>query len=431
MLYTLALTSNKINNIITTDLLFNIQNISLFIISVSSLFSCIYYNTLNASSDGFNIDKVIIPFDVLMPVVGFHATIDFFITKTYDLKLHHIFVLGIIFYNYYYSVVPSDRFIFLYPLLKTEISSIFYVLKHWIPKNSYIYNINLLLFFCTFFKFRIYDFYYELINNQQHFIESINKYYSKTNYFTYYILLVSCFGLFFLNIYWFLILCKIAYKTITKFVNINTHIICHYLCSYIYYVNIPVSFYIYSNHPHEKNILDIFGVISLSISSYMYHYDIYNRLNTNKITEYINPDKKNIILFFNDNIFINLRGFLIVVTSYYNSPHFINTTIFSSIFHIFSMYHVINNIFYLLSNYNDAKNRFLNIHNTLTGIPIALDSILVFANSSTEIAIPILVVHITMVIIFIVDPFYKLSHFVYHLLLIAQNYYLCLSIVNS
>jgi len=196
-------------------------------------------------------------------------------------------------------------------------------------------------------------------------------------------------------------------------------------------VNIPVSFYIYSNHPHEKNILDIFGVISLSISSYMYHYDIYNRLNTNKITEYINPDKKNIILFFNDNIFINLRGFLIVVTSYYNSPHFINTTIFSSIFHIFSMYHVINNIFYLLSNYNDAKNRFLNIHNTLTGIPIALDSILVFANSSTEIAIPILVVHITMVIIFIVDPFYKLSHFVYHLLLIAQNYYLCLSIVNS
>ena len=54
---------------------------------------------------------------------------------------------------------------FLYTLLKTEISSIFYVLKYWLPKKSSIYNINLILFYSSFFKFRILDYYYEIIYN--------------------------------------------------------------------------------------------------------------------------------------------------------------------------------------------------------------------------------------------------------------------------
>jgi hypothetical protein len=426
----LAFTSKyKLNNIKVEDLLFHIQNASLFIISISSLFACLYYNMHDVTGDGVVIDKVIRPFDLLIPVVGVHASIDFFVTKSYDLKLHHVFVLVIIFYNYYHNVVAEDKITFLYPLLKTEISSIFYVLKYCLPKNSIMYNINNLLFYGAFLKFRVYDYYYELISNQNSF--DIVSTYSQPNYYTYTILVASCWGLYLLNIYWFLIITKIAYKSIAKIISIDTDMMCHYLCSYIYWVNIPLSFYIYSNNPHEKNMLDMFGVISLSISSYMYHYDIYNRLYKNEIKSYINPDKKNIILFFNDNIFINLRSFLIIATNYYNHPLFIPVIIISGSFHIFSMYYIVTNIFNFLINYDDEKGLFINRHNILTGIPIAVDVAFICANSSLEIAMPFLLVHITMAFLFIIEPFYKLTHVAFHTLLIAQNYYVCSSSIKS
>jgi len=46
---------------------------------------------------------------------------------------------------------------------------------------------------------------------------------------------------------------------------------------------------------------------------------------------------------------------------------------------------------------------------------------------SQEIAIPFLLTNIGIVLLFIVEPFYKLTHVAFHLLLIVQNYYLCLS----
>ena len=55
---------------------------------------------------------------------------------------------------------------------------------------------------------------------------------------------------------------------------ITPDMLCHLLCSYIHWINIPVAFYIYSYNPNDKNMLDMVGVTTLSISSYIYHYDI-------------------------------------------------------------------------------------------------------------------------------------------------------------
>jgi hypothetical protein len=149
------------------DVALNIQNGMLFLLSVSSLFSCLYYNINSYYSSDYALDikNVSRPFDLLMPFVTIHAFTDLFLTKSTDLKIHHFSVLGVLFYNYYYNVSETDRFPIIYSLLKTEISSIFYVLKYWLPKNTLAYDINSALFYLGFLKFRIIDLYFDLVNN--------------------------------------------------------------------------------------------------------------------------------------------------------------------------------------------------------------------------------------------------------------------------
>jgi hypothetical protein len=264
-----------------------------------------------------------------MPIVGCHALIDFFATSSYSLKLHHLCIFGIILYNYYYNVLSSDRFIFIYPLLKTEISSIFYAAKYYLPKNTFAYTINNLLFYTAFAKFRIWDYYYEILYLHGPFNMVIQKY-SQTDNILSSILILSCYGLYILNIYWFLILNKILYKTVvTKMSFINTDQMCHLLCSYIHWINIPVCIYLYSYNPQPKYMFDMIGITSLSISSYLYHYDIYSRLSNKTIDCYIIPTMDNIVLFFDDNIFIQIRSLLTVFTNYYNTKYFTSIALFS------------------------------------------------------------------------------------------------------
>lgn len=420
---------NKYN--LNATLIEDIQNSSLFIISIVAFLSYLNYNLQpiwyqnidNEVIDNFGGGAFSKPYDILLPFVVVHASIDFFINKSYDLKLHHLCVIGIYFYNMYNNVSTEYRFMFLYPLLNTEISSIFYVLKFWLPNKSFIYNLNTILFYLSFFKFRIYDFYYKIIQNNFCFYTIFQKY-SNSDYSSY-VLLLSCYILYILNIYWFLIMNKILYKIFAK--NINTDKICHLLCSYMHWVNIPLSFYIYSYKPNEKYLFDIIGITILTISSYKYHYDIYTRLHDKQIEEYNIPTKDNIKFFINDIICINIRSFLVVATNYYYSENVYPVLIISSLFHITSIYQCTINILNLLIDYDKTKEIFLNYNNIFMGISIACDTLLIFMNSQTKIAIPFLLINITIGLLFIVEPFYKLTHAGFHILLIAQNYYMCLS----
>lgn len=405
----------------------DIQNISLFVIASCSFLSYLYYN-LAPFWYGQNDTLVEFaqPFYQLLPFVGLHAATDLFLTKSYDIKLHHFFVIGNIFYNYYCDVSPEHGFTIAYTLLKTEISSIFYVFKYWLPKKTIIYNINTILFYFSFAKLRIYDFYYEILYNNISCNTLFQKY-SQSNYYVSSILFISVYGLYILNLYWFLIMNKILFKQIAKHININTDILCHFLCSYLHWINIPVSCYIYSYNPREKNIFDIVGITILSIASYKYHNDIYVRLYDKQIEEYTIPNNDNMVLFINDCISINARSFLVVVTSYYNSQHLFLVLTISGICHVSSIYHCIVNVLELHIDYDKYKNTFLTCHNILSAIPIACDVILIYIHSPIDIAVPFLLLNIIIGLLFVVDPFYKLTHVAFHILLIVQNYYMCLS----
>ena len=402
----------------------NIQNVSLFAISVSSLFSYIYYNS-HLLWYGNAIGGGDIWFERLFPLVGIHATVDFFLTKNTDLRLHHACIFGILFYNSYYSVSAESRFPFLYPLLKTEISSLFYVLKYWLPPKSPFYGINSLLFYIAFYKFRIWDFYSGIIHNHTTLSTVFNRY-SGSNAVMSAVLSASCYGLYILNLYWFLILNKILYKQIVKRIpNINTDKICHLLCSLLHWINIPVAILVYSSRPNEKHLFDVVGIMALSVSSYQYHAPIYKRLVTGELQEYNAPDKSNIVSFFNDALFINLRGFLVVVAHYYESPLFISVLCLSGVFHVMSVYYCVLNMFQ--KDIEEDDRLFSIQHNTIMAIPIAVDVFFIFMRSPTEIAVPFLLVNVVMGLLFVVEPFYRMNHMAFHLMLIAQNYYMCLS----
>jgi hypothetical protein len=125
--------------------------------------------------------------------------------------------------------------------------------------------VSSVLFYISFFKLRIVDFYYKVLYNHSSFEIIISKY-STSNYYLSGLLLISCYGLYILNLYWFLIINKIVFKSITKVININNDTICHMLCRYSQWVNIPVSFYIYSKNPNERNIFDMIGILALTFN---------------------------------------------------------------------------------------------------------------------------------------------------------------------
>ena len=422
----------------------NLQNLSLFFISIYTLYSCISYNDKCSHNsqrstffEGRGIDiynpkisscEHFDPFDKLLYLVNLHALIDLFFNKSFDLKLHHLFVLSIFFYNKYFNVSFTNRVIFLYPLIKTEISSIFLILKFWIPKNNIFYHINSILFYLTFFKFRIVDFYNEILYENKNYHYIIENY-SKTNIIMSFLLLISLYGLYILNIYWFLIINKILFKKI--FINFNTNLLCHYVCSYLQFINIPLSIYIYSYKPNEKYFYDITGIILLSIYSYKYHYNKYDNLNNNKIDDLTSSlIKQNINYFYNDLLSINLRSFLTIVSNYKNNKYVNYAITASAIIHLNFIYISTNKVIIFLKNEKDTDFNYI-FYYINNSIPILLDVILIFLNSPNNIAIPFLLTNIVIALLFVVNPFYKLTHVAFHVLLILQNYYLSLSNLNS
>ena len=132
-------------------------------------------------------------------------------------------------------------------------------------------------------------------------------------------------------------------------------------------------------------------------------------------------------IFLFHNIFIQIRSLLTVFTSYYDSKHFVWITLLSGTFHSVSIYNVVLNIIQLLCDNSLQQTQFENINNIITIGPISFDIICIFMNSNNNISIPFLLVNIIIGLLLTINPFYKLNHVGFHILLLFQNYYLSLS----
>ena len=123
---------------------------------------------------------------------------------------------------------------------------------------------------------------------------------------------------------------------------------------YLYFLNIPVVLYVYSNSPNKSYIYDVIGILVLSLASYEFHKavaNIYKRLN---VVVYTSDD---IIEFYSaDQISIHLRAFLGTVTALYYSNF--NIFLIPAVYHSGSCIATLNYLYNLKLKYWLGVNHF-------------------------------------------------------------------------
>jgi len=142
-------------------------------------------------------------------IVGFMCLIDFYFVKRKDMMLHHFLVLCMLHYMNNHNDIENRNEI-VSVILSTEISTIFLTTNNLLEILGNVViakNINNLLFVSSFIYYRIYNYtYYLVLDNNIH---KIFYYYSK-NKFEFCEIYVGIYGLFILNLYWCGIILKKA-----------------------------------------------------------------------------------------------------------------------------------------------------------------------------------------------------------------------------
>ena len=250
---------------------------------------------------------------------------------------------------FYCLYTSADIFIFLSTILNTEIANIFYVLKCYLKEDTILYDINYALFYVTFFKFKIYDF-YKIINNHNEFYLIENDYKP--------ICLVCIYTLYIINLYWFAIMNKYVYDKIKI---VNSTLINHKVCRYIQLINIPLTICLYSYNPTKRYIYDLLGITLLSITTYQHHNDVYNKLINKKIDERSFNDKEELNNLLFETVCIHLRSYLSILTNYYHVESVFFILLVSGVFHLYSIFLSNMNVINLFIHQDDNQ-VFLDCH---------------------------------------------------------------------
>ena len=198
-----------------------------------------------------------------------------------DMTFHHILVLSTYASIYFNNIKLDDIWILTNECYKMEISTIFYTIKYWVedkdiepklltyvPKKTLgiFKNVIDLTFFATFFKYRICDFYNNIVTNPV-FYNIIYKYIQNdliknVHFYT------SVYLFYALNLYWFCIMCKIVFKPIVRSLSIKTSTILeHKITSMLQMITLGISSWIYLQSPKKSFILDLIGILNLSYAS--------------------------------------------------------------------------------------------------------------------------------------------------------------------
>jgi hypothetical protein len=237
-------------------------------------------------------------------------------------------------------------------------------------------------------------------------------------------------GMFLLNIYWCMLLCRVACKSIVK----NIHPskidwITQKVVSYTMFLNIIAGGYVYSFVPQEQNVFDMTGLLLLSIASYKYHNSCARQLKEQNQFEYTSDSVMYYYLM--DIGSIHLRGFLCVLTGYYQKSQkeiqlsfFIHTI--GSILSLLYTYQIKKQNICIYNSKSKEQNQFLTTNNILIMVPCAIDTILVSYNATTPLFVRTFYVSMIAAMIVMIEPFYGFSHIFFHFGLMVQTCYLSL-----
>ena len=142
-------------------------------------------------------------------ILATYLVVDLFINRKIDVSIHHF--LGLFLYSFIHvNQLPEEsENIIMKPFIAVEISSVFYNIICLYPNNRFSL-LNNLLFFSTFFYYRIYKYYYSVLQNVE--IQNIIENTKLSKHFYYFII----YNFYALNIYWFSKMVKIIIKILRK-----------------------------------------------------------------------------------------------------------------------------------------------------------------------------------------------------------------------
>lgn len=357
-----------------------------------------------------------------IPFLVVFSLVDMFFCKP-DLILHHICCLCIFAFKILSSCTSTNTPLLIHALYATEISTIFLCIESLFMNSMHpiVRIINKTAFITTFFKFRIYDYYFTLIVNPTAY-QQLAPYTDTITKTT--LVYTGIYGLSILNFYWFTILCKIIFKSVRPMIlGINVRLV----LPYISFLNIFIISYVYSFSPKFHHIPDILGMISLSIASYKFHMILKNTKGIN----FVSPEI--LRLFLQDTICIHIRCVTCCVTAAYTSSYFPHILLISLINHGTSLYTFVRYItetnkttdVIVYHEDNEVMNTFMMHTYILISIPISFD-IFIAGYLSNNYITSINLFFTSIIILFLLKlkPFYECNHLVLHLLLLVLSYYL-------
>ncbi len=417
----LGLLSNK-------DIIYNIECVANLLLSTIVSINLYYY---------YYVDKSTLYFSI--PLIGLHFLLDIFVCTT-DIKLHHLCGLLVIFTKYFYNTLPIHDSSMIILIYNFELTTFFYLFKIWLKpfektQNQilkWVITSNDIIFFTLFFKIRIFDYYVYAINNPIMYENLYN--YVGNRFFDNVLMYSGIYGFFILNMYWFLIMCKIFCKTFfcEKILSVEAQINCHHITSRTLLFNPHIAAYAYyHSSPNCAYFFDLVGIVNLSIFNFKYHDSIKKYIKQNKQIQYTSDEL--FTYYIMDNLSIHLRSFLCVVTSLCETlPSTIHVVSFAACVHFYFYYLFVKKINSCIKNreqviYNNCKqkNEFLSEINSLMSIPITIDTLIVAFFSSYYLnAINLCFVTIFMGFTIFIQPFYEYSHVAFHVGLLFETYFL-------
>lgn len=217
---------------------FWISIFSIYSISYYFLYEDIYYLLLNVY------------------VVVFQCSYDIFLWHSNSSALHHMFVL--LFTSYFVTTeIPIEDCIKLVlTILSTEISTLFLVIKIWLEQlqmqQTMVFGVNMAFFLLSFVYTRLYLYTKFVILNPQ-------TYNLNLPFFPY----IGLYGLFALNIYWVMIMIKVAFKSL------KIDAASYYNLEFLRF-GLSGNYLIAYNLQNE-NVTYSFSSFILALSSYLYH----------------------------------------------------------------------------------------------------------------------------------------------------------------
>jgi hypothetical protein len=384
-----------------------------------------------------------------VPVIITHFMVDIFLTEKMDMRIHHLLGFLVVFYKYWKSVDITADAVPIMALYKTEISTIFYTVKTIMniykrgnsstvststtatPSKgilstlfNVVYVINDLLFFGTFVKYRIFDYYRDVIANPYYY--SVFRNYTDT-----YVLEIGMHGMFLLNLYWCSILVKIGFKPFFKnaLEPATTEYIGHQSAVILMTLNLMSITCAYYPFDHFRYGLDWVGFALLSFSSNFYHTKFATVLFRDGQANYTSSELTP--YFFFDLGCIHLRSWIaLVAVFWYHSQDQYIRLVLSAMLHSVCYTAAVKVLRerkdeQLLADDRPETLSYIKTQYILTSVPCFLDILMICIHCRHSMAsIPAFYSAICMGISLGTRPVYAYSHVLFHCFLIVMTFYM-------